>query len=98
MPRGEAVGRVHRDRADAVVAEVLLHLRDQRRPCRRLRRTWISSARVDLGQSVREDGVDHDAANLDYDLADVALRPCVPDQTATGGVAARFVGLLRSVI
>ena len=25
----EAVGRVHRDRADAVVAEVLLHLRDQ---------------------------------------------------------------------
>ena len=29
MPRGEPVGRVHRDRADAVVAEVLLHLRDQ---------------------------------------------------------------------
>ena len=26
---GEAVGRVHRDRAHAVVAEVLLHLRDQ---------------------------------------------------------------------
>ena len=25
----EAVGRVHRDRADAVVAEVLLHLGDQ---------------------------------------------------------------------
>ena len=29
-PRDEAVGRVHRDGADAVVAEVLLHLRDQR--------------------------------------------------------------------
>ena len=28
-PADEAVGRVHRDRADAVVAEVLLHLRDQ---------------------------------------------------------------------
>ena len=26
---GEAVGRVHRDRAHAVVAEMLLHLRDQ---------------------------------------------------------------------
>ena len=34
VPRGEAVGRVHRDGADAVVAEVLLHLCDQRR-CRR---------------------------------------------------------------
>ena len=28
---GEAVGRVHRDRAHAVVAEVLLHLRDRAR-------------------------------------------------------------------
>ena len=28
-PRCEAVGRVHRHRADAVVAEVLLHLADQ---------------------------------------------------------------------
>ena len=28
-PAGEAVGRVHRDRAHPVVAEVLLHLRDQ---------------------------------------------------------------------
>ena len=28
-PRAQAVGRVHRDRADAVVAEVLLHLADQ---------------------------------------------------------------------
>ena len=27
---GQAVGRVHRDRADAVVAEVLLHLADER--------------------------------------------------------------------
>ena len=29
MPRREAVGRVHRDRADAVVAEVLLDLADE---------------------------------------------------------------------
>ena len=34
----EPVGRVHRDGADAIVAEVLLHLRDQR-PSRRRRRS-----------------------------------------------------------
>ena len=30
VPRREAVGGVHGDRADAVVAEVLLHLADER--------------------------------------------------------------------
>ncbi len=41
----EAVGRVHRDRADAIVAEVLLHLRDQRplEPPSPVG-TWIASA------------------------------------------------------
>ena len=62
----EAVGAVHRDGADAVVAEVLLHLCDQvaalgpRDPERR----------VDRGELVGEDGVDHDALDLDQ-AADV---------------------------
>ena len=61
----EAVGRVHRDRADAVVAEVLLHLADQ------LGRFAVLVAghldlhrRVDLRQLVGEDGVDDDAGDL----------------------------------
>ena len=67
----EAVGGVHRDRADAVVAEVLLHLGDRSPPSGRV----ISSAREDLGQLVREDGVDHDALDLD-ELAGVL--PALP--------------------
>ena len=65
----EPVGRVHRDRADAVVAEVLLHLGDERRG--RRRRASISSAVQISGRRVGEDGVDDDALDLD-DLADVA--------------------------
>ena len=85
---GDAVGRVHRDSAHPVVAEMLLHLRDQlaavgpRDPQRR----------VDLGQSVREDGVDDDALDLDQ-LSDVlvghgspvTLRP----DALTGGTLTR---------
>ena len=41
----EAVGRLHRDRADAIVAEVLLHLRDQRPASRRRRSAPGSRAR-----------------------------------------------------
>ena len=41
----EAVRRVHRHRADAIVAEVLLHLRDQRRGCCRRRSEPRSRAR-----------------------------------------------------
>ena len=63
----DAVGGVHRDRADTVVAEVLLHLCDQ---VAFAVRALDLERGVDLGQPVREDGVDHDAANLD-DLADV---------------------------
>ena len=44
-PARETVGGVHRDRAHAVVAEVLLHLRDERRASsRRAGVIWISTA------------------------------------------------------
>ena len=68
---GEAVGRVHGDRADALVAEVLLHLADEacsrcpRRPCGA---TVI--ALLIVGQLVGEDGLDDDALDL-LDPADV---------------------------
>ena len=82
----EAVGRVHRDRAHAVVAEVLLDLADEhvllRRsalmPSRLLargrRRARDGDRVVDLGQRVGEDGLDHDALDL-LDAPDVA-RAC----------------------
>ena len=71
----EAVGRVHRDRAHAVVAEVLLDLADEVRAD-----AVVVAGRalagddhrvVDLGQLVREDGLDDDALDL-LDPADVA--------------------------
>src|SRR3954449_10143609 len=75
-PAREAVGRVHRDRADAVVAEVLLHLADQ------VRADALVVARgavardeqrvVDLGQLVGEHGLDDDALDL-LDAPDVAV-------------------------
>ena len=79
---GEAVGRVHRDRADAVVAEVLLDLADEVLVLAAAMSS-SSSARgglgtldrdrvVDLGQLVGEHGLDHDALDL-LDPADVAL-------------------------
>ena len=67
----DPVGGVHRHRADAVVAEVLLHLADQ------LRRFAVAVAagldrhrRVDLRQRVGEDRVDDDAGDL-LDAPDV---------------------------
>ena len=62
-PAGEPVGRVHRDGADAVVPEVLLHLGDQLAVVDR-----DAERGVDRRQLVREDGVDDDALDLD-DLA-----------------------------
>ena len=60
----EPVGRVHRDSTDAVVAEVLLHLRDQlSRPA--LLGDVDAERVVDLGELVREDRVEHDALDLD---------------------------------
>jgi hypothetical protein len=81
----QTVGGVHGDRADAVVAEVLLHLADQARGSvllAGLRDAGILARRppaqldvdgvVDLGQHVGEDGLDHHA--LDFlDATDVAV-------------------------
>ena len=74
---GQAVRRVHRDGADAVVAEVLLHLRDQL-PAPAFLQGHLDRERVvDLGQPLMEDGVEHDALDLD-DLAGVlAVGGCV---------------------
>jgi hypothetical protein len=65
MPAREAVRRVHGDRAHAVVAEMLLDLADQRAGIATVDRDRI----VDLGQVLREGGLDHDA----LDLLDTAL-------------------------
>ena len=63
----EPVGRVHRDGAHPVVAEVLLYLRHERAG-----RQLDLERGQDLGQAVGEDGVEHDALDLD-DLPDVPL-------------------------
>jgi hypothetical protein len=67
----DPVGGVHRDRSDPVVAQVLLHLRDQIDLVAAFTRGKLDpQGCVDLGQLVREDRVDHDAFDLDH-LADV---------------------------
>src|SRR5918995_1830441 len=63
----EAVRRVHRDRPDAVVAKVLLNLRDQLTAIDR-----DAQRAVDRGQFVREYGIEDDALDL-HDPADVSL-------------------------
>src|SRR5262249_1391827 len=67
----EALGRVHRHRAHAVVAEVLLDLADEgrRRPALGLRHADLERV-VDLRQVVREVGVDDNTRYL-LDGADV---------------------------
>ena len=69
----QAVGRIHRDGADAVVAEVLLDLADEvhGRPALRLGRLDPQRV-VDLGKRVTEEGVDHDARDL-LDRPDVSV-------------------------
>ena len=69
----EPVRRVHRDGADAIVAEVLLHLRDQRPAATVAGRHLDRERVVDPRQLVREDGVDDDALDLDH-LAGGSLR------------------------
>jgi hypothetical protein len=62
----KAVRRVHRDRAHAVVAQMLLHLRDE--PLRSLAvgaRHLDGEGVVDLGQRSGEDGVDDHALDLE---------------------------------
>src|SRR4029079_13450816 len=49
------------DRANAVVAQMLLHLRDQIAAVR----ARDAYGRVDVGEPVRDDGVDHDALDLE---------------------------------
>ena len=76
----QAVGRVHRDRADAVVAQVLLDLADEPVVDGRggvdvlLGASGLGTANldrvVDLGQLVGEHGLDHDALDL-FDPAHV---------------------------
>src|SRR4051812_42737199 len=74
-PASEAVGRVHRDRADAVIAEVLLDLADEVRADALVVAGGAVAGDqqrgVDLGQLVREDGLDDDALDL-LDAPDVA--------------------------
>ena len=70
---GEAVRGVHRDRADAVVAEVLLHLRDQIGLLAAVLGGNLDLQRaVDRGKRAGEDGVDDDAFDLD-DVTDVRV-------------------------
>ena len=67
----QAVGRVHRDCAEPVVAEVLLHLADERAGLAAVDRDRV----VDVGQLVRENGLDHDALDL-LDAAHVPGLSC----------------------
>jgi hypothetical protein len=63
VPRGEAVGRRHRDRADPVVAEVLLDLADQRQIAFALDLDRV----VDRGKPAgRELDVDDRSGDLDH--------------------------------
>ena len=58
-PAREPVGRVHRDGADAIVTEVLLHLRDQRALLLSVTgRDVDAEGGIDLRQALREDDVD----------------------------------------
>ena len=78
----EAVGGVHRHRAHAVVAEVLLDLAHEHAlagapltpapPRRRQPRAGDGDRVVDLRQALGEHGLDHDALDL-LDAPDVAL-------------------------
>ena len=69
----EAVRGVHRHGADAVIAEMLLHLHDQVDRGAPALLGDLDAQRVeDLRELLVEDGVDDDAPDLD-DLADVLL-------------------------
>jgi len=77
---------IHRDRANTVVAEVLLHLRDQ---VASAVRALDLERGVDLRQTVGEDRVDDYALDLD-DLADVLLAVLLVRHVSPGEV-----GLVR---
>ncbi len=90
----KAVGRVHRDCANAVVSEVLLHLGDQIDLGAALLAGYLDSERVvDLREIAGEDGVEDDASNFD-DLADTCRRLSVLGHGTPGsggsGAESRF--------
>jgi len=78
----QPIGRIHRDRTDAVITEVLLNLADEHAFMPEghvhvvLGFSGLGAAHgdrvVDLGQLVGEHGFDHDALDL-FDPADVLL-------------------------
>ena len=62
----KSVRGVHRHCPDAIVTEMLLHLCDQRARLGVAEgRNLDPERRVDLGKTFGEDGVDHDALDLD---------------------------------
>ena len=64
-PAGEPVGGVHRHRSHPVVSEMLLHLGDQRQRRAVLLGDLDLERSEDFRKSVREDGIDYDALDLD---------------------------------
>src|SRR5262249_13938831 len=81
----KAVGGVHRDGADTVVAEMLLDLGDQRARLLLVPFRDVDSQRVvDLREPAGEDGVDDDAFDLDdpAGLLRVSVSHCSPKATA----------------
>jgi hypothetical protein len=82
-PARDPVRRVHRDRTDPVVAQMLLHLGDQHAIRAVVGRHRDLQGRVDFRQVVGESGVDDDASDLDH-LADVLFRHASPRGSETG--------------
>ena len=82
-PARDPVRRVHRDRTDPVVAQMLLHLGDQHAIRAVVGRHRDLQGRVDFRQVVGESGVDDDASDLDH-LADGSVQACVSSRIGNG--------------
>ena len=90
-PAREAVRGVHGHGPDAIVAEVLLHLRDQRpRLFTVLAGNLDPNGVVDLGQALGKDGVDHDTLDL-HDAAGLLSGLVWHESPVTRAIAARIV-------
>ncbi|MNL37484.1 hypothetical protein D3C87_1596290 [compost metagenome] len=72
-PAGEAVGRAHGDRADAVVAQVLLDLSHQADLDARVGGAFDAQGVVDGRQVIAEEDVDHGPDDLGH-FAQIAFR------------------------
>src|SRR5206468_1475352 len=103
----EAVGGVHGDRAHAVVAEVLLDLADQLAAAARPGRDALLLAEllevdlegvVDLGEVLRERGLDHDALDLLDPPRDPLVAGAVPVVAGAVPVVALLVLLLALLL